>query len=417
MIPAVLARLVTEGSSIRVRQAAAAAIDDPAQLHELLPRVRGKDKTVYRLIRQKCDSLIAEQRKAEQSAREVDDLCASLERHSTSTHDSLYAATLEALTARWRALATRPDQPVEERGEQALERCREVIAAHERDVAQRAAERAAELAAEREAREARERVLEAERQAAAERAEAEARVLAEAAAAREAEERTRAEQRAAETQAQREIGGLIRLSSDALQRGNSRKAARFRQAIEDALQAAPAVPPYLTRNLQQLDDRLNELRQWKDYAVAPKRIELIEEMEALVGSQEEPEALAEHVRALQQEWRTINKGIASDASAETARFQQAFQAAFKPCQEFFASQAAQRRENLEARKRVLERLTAFEASQQGEQCRLPVDRPGAPRGAAGMAQSFAGGPRGQSPRRDRVPAVDGAAADDAERLV
>jgi hypothetical protein len=117
---------------------------------------------------------------------------------------------------------------------------------------------------------------------------------------------------------------------------------------------------------------LNELKQWKDYAVAPKRIELVEEMEALVGSDEEPEALAEHIRALQQEWRTINKGIASDAHEETARFQHAFQAAFKPCQEFFALQAAARRENLEARKQVLERLKAFEASQQAEQVDFPL---------------------------------------------
>jgi hypothetical protein len=142
--------------------------------------------------------------------------------------------------------------------------------------------------------------------------------------------------------------------------------------IEEAMQAAPAVPPHVTRNLQQLDERLNELKQWKDYAVAPKRIELIEEMEALVGSEEEPGALAEHIRALQQEWRTINKGIASDAPAETERFQQAFQAAFKPCQELFALQAAARRANLEARKQVLERLKAFEATQQGEQADFPL---------------------------------------------
>ena len=85
-------------------------------------------------------------------------------------------------------------------------------------------------------------------------------------------------------------------------------------------------------------------------------------MEALVGSPEEPAELAEHVRALQQEWRTINKGIASDTSEDGERFQRAFQAAFKPCQEWFASQAAMRRENLAARKLVLERLKAFAAS-------------------------------------------------------
>ena len=89
-------------------------------------------------------------------------------------------------------------------------------------------------------------------------------------------------------------------------------------------------------------------------------------MEALLGSEEEPEALAERIRALQQEWRTINKGIASGDAGETERFQRAFQAAFKPCQEYFALQAAARRENLEGRKRVLERLQAFEASQEAQ---------------------------------------------------
>ena len=146
--PVALAKLVTDGTSSRVRQLAAAAIDDPAQLHDLLPRVRGKDKSVYKLIKQKCDALAAAERKAEEYAREVADLCASLERHSTKAHDAMYPATLEALSARWRALAARPDAQLEQRGEQALQRCREVIAAHERDVAERAAaHRSARLSA------------------------------------------------------------------------------------------------------------------------------------------------------------------------------------------------------------------------------------------------------------------------------
>ena len=365
--PAELARLAVEGPSSRVRQSAAAAIDDPAQLHDLLPRLRGKDKSVYKLIKQKCDALVAGQRRIEETAREAEALCASLERHSVKAHDALYAATLQSLTARWQALALRPNPDVEQRGQQALERCREFIVAHERTLA----EKAAVFAAEREAREARVRAREAEQQAAVERAEAEARAQAEAAAAvivaREAEGHARTEHKEAAPNPFREIFGLIRLSRVALHSGNTRKAARFRQAVEDATQVAPALPLELTRSLQQLDEKLNELRQWKDYVAAPKRIELIEEMEALVGAPEEPAELAEHIRALQQEWRTINKGIASDISADVERFQAAHQAAFKPCQEYFAAQAAIRRENLEARKQVLERLRAFEASQQTEQ--------------------------------------------------
>jgi hypothetical protein len=361
--PAELASLVVESPSSRVRQAAAAAIDDPAWLHDLLPRVRGRDKTVYKLIRQKCDALIAAQRKADDVARETAAVCASLERHGARSHDPLYAATLEALTTRWRALPAGTDPLLQERGEQALQRCLEVVAAHEREMARQAAEQAAAHDAARAAHEARERTREDQQRAAAAQAEADAQALAATIAARAEDERVRAEQRATAGQALSQVGGLIRLCSSALHAGNTRKAARFRQGIEEAMQAAPALPDYLARSLLQLDERLNELRQWKDYVVAPKRIELIEEMEALVGAQEEPEALAEHIRALQQEWRTINKGIASDASAEAERFQQAYRAAFKPCEAHFAAQAVVRRGNLEARRQVLERLQAFIASQ------------------------------------------------------
>jgi hypothetical protein len=364
--PVVLEKLVLEGPTSRVRQSAAAAITDADQLHALLPRVRGKDKSVYKLIKQKCDVFSARLRQAQEAAREADELCAALEQHGVRTHDSFYAATLAALTARWQALATRPDPAIDQRGQLALERCRDVIATHEHEAARQAAEHAAAQAAQAEVRAARERAREEVARAAAAQAEADARESAEAAAVRVAEDRARDEQRAAETQAFSEISSLIRLARAALQGGNTRRAARFRLGLEEALQKVPAVPMHLARSVQQLDEALNELRQWKDYVVAPKRIELIEEMDALVGSSEEPAALAEHIRALQQEWRTINKGIISEAPADAERFQQAYQAAFKPCQEYFAAQAAVRRENLEARKRVLERLQAFANSQQAE---------------------------------------------------
>jgi hypothetical protein len=357
--PALLAQIAVDGPSSRIRQLAAAAIDEPGQLAELLKQARGKDKAVYRIIKQKCDALTALQREAQDAAREAEAVCASLERHAARIHDPIYAATLEMLAQRWRALATRPEPGIEQRGRDAIGRCQAVIAAHEHALARQAAERTAEA----EARDARARAHEAERRLAADQAEADARAQAQATAARAAEERARAERLAAEEQAGREIASLIRLARAALAAGNTRKAARFRQALEETAQALAALPAPLARSLEQLDGKLNELRQWKDYVVAPKRIELIEEMEALVGSTEEPEALAEHIRALQQEWRTINKGLASDASAEAARFQHAYQAAYRPCQEFHAAQAAVRRANLAARQQVLERLKAVEASQ------------------------------------------------------
>jgi hypothetical protein len=287
----------------------------------------------------------------------------------------LYAPTLATLVERWHALPDTVDAPLRERGAQAIARCEAVIAAA---VAQARAAAEAEAAAAAAAEAARQAQQLAEQQARLAREEAErerlAREQADAAAAPDptpaadaATPHADADHEAGESTdptvaARREIASLIRLGSAALQRGDTRKAARFRQGIETALPAAGEVPPHLLRTLEQLDARLNELRQWKDYVAAPKRIELIEEMEALIGIDEPPAALAEHIRALRQEWRTLNKGLAVEATAESDRFEQAFQKAFQPCQVYFAEQAAIRRKHLDARRDVLARLQAFEAS-------------------------------------------------------
>lgn len=372
MEPAELARLAVGGPTTRVRQAAAAAINDPALWHDLLPRLRGRDKAAYKLIRERTDALLAGQRNVEQAAREADALCALIEQHGTRTHDALYTATLSALTARWQALPVTLDAGVSQRGHHALERCLENIAVHEREVAR--------LVALRDADEARASALEAQQQAlrqaaaeqAAEQAAADASAQAAAEQARTADAQARTDLHAAEAQVQIEIASLIRLSGAALHRGDTRKAARFRQSIDAALPGAPALPSHLARSLEQLDARLNELRQWKDYAAAPKRLELIEELEALIGADEEPEALAEHIRALRQEWRTINKGIAVDVGTEVERFERAYQAAFQPCQAYFAAQAAMRRANLDSRRQVLGRVLAVEAGLDAERPDHPL---------------------------------------------
>ncbi len=363
-----LLRWAVDGPTTRVRQAAAAAIDDPALWHDLLPRLRGKDKAAYKLIKQRTDARLAALRKVGQTAQESAALCVAIEKQATRPHDAGYADTLASLRSRWQSLPEILDAEIRLRGQQALERCHETLAAHAREVARLATEREADEARAR----TRDEALQALQLFAAAQAASDASAEAAAAETRAAETQARVDQQAAETQAQGEIASLIRLSGAALQRGDTRKAARFRQSIEATLQSTPPLPPHLARSLEQLDARLNELRQWKDYVAAPKRIEVIEEMEALVGADQEPEALAAYIRALRQEWRTINKGLAIDAPAEAERFEQACQAAFKPCQAHFAAQAAVRRENLEARKQVLERVLAVEAGLDAEQPDHPL---------------------------------------------
>jgi Domain of Unknown Function (DUF349) len=197
-------------------------------------------------------------------------------------------------------------------------------------------------------------------------AEAQARLQESTAAARQADDAARAERLAAEEHVLRQIGGLLRKANSALTEGQSQAAAGLRRALDEKLSAAAAataaVPGHLAKGIQQLDGRLNELKQWKSFAVAPKRVELIRDMEALIGSTEEPKVLAERIKALQEDWKTISKGIVSDGSEDWDRFHQASQTAYQPCREYFEAQAKQRQENIKQRQAVLERVRAFEAS-------------------------------------------------------
>ena len=360
--PAQLSQLAIASPSSRLRQLAAEQVHDPVQLRQLLQLVRNKDKSVYKILKQKCDVLNAEDRKAQEIKSDIEARCASLERHSQRTYDSFYTAAFEHLKTRWHSLTTQPAADIEQRAKQAIERCQETIGAHQRELDRQAAKDAAIQAA----RQLQQREHEAAEAAAVTRAEEEARLREAAAAIREAEERERAEKRAAQEQLFRQVGGLIRMANAALSDGGTQRAAGLRRAIEEKLPAAPALPTSLSRQLQQLDEKLNELKQWKDYAVAPKRLELIAEMETLIGSTEKPRALADRIKHLQQEWRTIGKGIASEAPEEWERFHQASQAAYQPCLEYFEAQAKLRQQNLDKRKTVLERLIAFEATQNGD---------------------------------------------------
>jgi hypothetical protein len=360
--PERLASLALDGSPSRVRQLAAQRIEDPAKLKHLLKQVREKDKSVYKILKQKCDVLRAEERRIAQIEDDVIAACASLERHAQRIYDAIYEPSFRHFNARWETLEAQAVPEIRDRAHRAIERCRGVIAGHLRQLADQAAEETNRAAREA----ARQEALAQAQAETLRRNEAAALAAAEANAIREAEEKARAERLAAEALLLRQIGGLIAKAHGELRDGNTGRAAGLRRAIEEKQQSAAAMPPHLARQVQQLDAKLNELKEWKDYAVAPKRLELIEQMEALIGSSEAPKAVAERIKVLQEEWRTISRGVLSDSEADWQRFHQASESAYQPCREYFDAQAKMRRANLEKRKEVLQRFLAFEAAQSGE---------------------------------------------------
>ena len=349
----VLATLVIEGSSTKIRQAAAEAIDDPEQIRRLIKLARGgNDKNVYKILARKRDAQLAREREAEQLQAEIASIAAAIEKHSHRPFDPLFTAHLQQLEERWSSVAAQAEPQIVERTQQAIDRAHEVIAQHLREVAAQAAR---ELAAANEAALAQRRREEEEKAA----------MLAQAERAQtlERERELEREKREAEAQALQQIGGLIRKAHGALAAGSSKSAAGLRRAIEEKLSSAPALPPHLANQLKQLDTKLEELKDWKHFSVAPKRAELIERMEGLIGATLHPTAIAGHIKDLQEQWRTLSKGAAEDVESDWQRFHQAAQKAFEPCREYFEEQDRIKAQNLLEREKVFERLHAFEERQ------------------------------------------------------
>ncbi len=352
-----VARLVVAGASPKIRHAAAEAIDDPDVLRQLIRDVRGgNDKGVYKILTSKRDVLLEQARKLEQLQAEINAAAEDLERHSRRACDASYAVRLDGFEQRWNAVAAQAEAELRGRAQQWIEHSRGIVAEHLRQLEAQAAREAAAASAAAEAQRLRE-----------ERAQAAAEVAAEQARVLEEQERAVAEERKAEQQATRQIVELIRKAKGALNDGNTSRAAGVRRAIEEKLTGAQPLPAHLTSQIQQLDQQINELKDWKSFSVAPKRAELIKEMESLIGAELEPLALAERIKGLQDEWRTLSQGAGDNHEADWQRFHDAAQKAYQPCSEYFAAQDLIRTESLKRRDAVLEKLAVFEAGINWEQ--------------------------------------------------
>jgi hypothetical protein len=357
---ATIGKWVLEGSSTRIRQMAARSVTDPDQLRELVPATRhGKDKNVHRILTTRRDEQLAEIRSTQQLQADLEQTAAAIARHGERPYDALYPATLAQLEARWRTLAARAQPDLQGDVTQHLLRAHEVIVLHRQALEAEAERQRSAALASAEAQ----RRQELEARAAAAAAAEQARVEdAERQALHEADQA----QRAAEEAKAHDILGLLRQAQAALDHGGTARAARLRASIMERLPDAPALPAWFARQLEQVDSRLTELQDWKTFRVVPKRAELLQQMQALVGADIAPEELAQQIRRLRDEWRTLNRGAGEDPSDELQQFQEAADRAYEPCREHFARQAELRRENQERRAALIERLTAFAAEQAGE---------------------------------------------------
>lgn len=127
-----LEEIALHSSIAKLRQAAAEKISSPALLHTLMDASKNRDKSVYRIAKDKLDALNALQRAEVDRLDKLKALCSQMELHAQSAMQPLYAARCDSLVSQWREIADQDNAELMERFESAYAlatlRLREVAA-------------------------------------------------------------------------------------------------------------------------------------------------------------------------------------------------------------------------------------------------------------------------------------------------
>ena len=157
----------------------------------------------------------------------------------------------------------------------------------------------------------------------------------------------------------RHLEDLIRRGLRAAEQGMVRKARGVHKEVQEKAARLGTLPGAVTSKLEDLDAAIARLADWHEFAVTPKKEELIRQMQALADSPLPPEDLATRIHELQDEWRSLSKGVQQADESLWEQFQQASQVAFAPCKEYFDAQTREREANLGKRRELVTTMQTY----------------------------------------------------------
>lgn len=416
--PATLVQIALHDGLAANRHLAMEQLEDRAALEEIARQIGKRDKTVYRLAREKLRAIAERELRPQRIREHCQELCEKVERLGRLNNWVQDRALLDHLDRQWADLDAEAEHDWRERYQAARTRFLNAYAEHLAKEAARTAEapdpqpaaepapavtpdpqpeRAAEdsepqapvpapadserqrarLARlceqldtlRKESRPLQRHSLESQLQRG--RALAEALVegpeverfafLAERLEARLRHQIKHAEQRLGQFAAR-----LAELEAH-LEAGELRKADPLYQSLQAGLELvqASALPAAasagLSERLRQLTPRLRELHQWRRWSADQHREQLCAEAEALRDSDQPLEPLCERLHRLRKDWKLIDSSGARANQALWERFHQATEALQTRCRPLIEAQAAEREANRKAREALCDQIERFVA--------------------------------------------------------
>ncbi|MCZ6659231.1 MAG: DUF349 domain-containing protein [Gammaproteobacteria bacterium] len=134
------------------------------------------------------------------------------------------------------------------------------------------------------------------------------------------------------------------------------QARRLEKSLPD--RAAPEQRHALLREAA----RIEELKDWQNFATSPKREPLIQALESMLETPLDPKVQAEKIKALRSEWNALGPVTRHQDKALASRFNTLAEQAFEPCREYFSDQAMHRKQNLVEHQRICNQLEQYVSS-------------------------------------------------------
>lgn len=146
---AVLAKCALEGATSKLRQGAAEKITDKQILQQLLKDAKTKDKTVFKIVKEKCDAFKEDEKRHAEILASVSSAVQSLEQLSNRPFDAQYQAKFDYLKQQWGVKKSDATEELVARANQAIEKCQGVIdSISDEELAQEKARQAEQMASE-----------------------------------------------------------------------------------------------------------------------------------------------------------------------------------------------------------------------------------------------------------------------------
>lgn len=137
--PEKLADLAMHHRAAKVRQAVAERIDSDDDLHRVAHQSKGKDKSVYRIVKEKIDARREIRQKEQEEQAECKRLCDAIESQSRIPVEPLYEHKLRHILKQWQELESQHKPLYEAQFAKAQQICEQALAVYQEEEAERIA--------------------------------------------------------------------------------------------------------------------------------------------------------------------------------------------------------------------------------------------------------------------------------------